>query len=566
MVFAALIFATFVFVSPVHAANPTVIANVSCVVSAGFTSCTTATGLSIIAGDFVVVATLTAAGNYGCAGADISAVTTTPTDGATFASGGHLAGTTDNLNVWYSSSLMQVTQSETFTVTLTASPPAGNACLAMITQYRNTGVLTVNLQTPVSQFSVGCGTCTIPAVTMQAAMSYGVISTPAIIFADLEIDQSGTPQSWTFGITANSGFGGQTALSGCGNFNGICLATWPSNAAATTTGTVTITVTTIAAAGSCTTNCNNFQGVVVLFYPRQIPINTDCIGAVSGSYANSGSWLASKYLYWYQGQAIGTVAEILYNFTTYVQAVHITTTTATLYLVLYVGNTNIPSASNPMSLVWNTGVVLNNNTTPQYLHASVSAPIQSGVYYAVGLFAASSASRYSGNAQSGTSGIEIANPSLTVFANLYNTNVGASTLPATVYGSTIAGGLFLLGCSKFGIVVITTTVISTFTGTVFTTMTTAVTTYNLQGSANTLTGFAISLVVILTPTVLLAVMLGGVTKSGAGAIIGGLVGLTVGTGLGFYAGIVPLGWVYLAVISIIAMILFAVMALRGSGV
>jgi hypothetical protein len=47
--------------------------------------------------------------------------------------------------------------------------------------------------------------------------------------------------------------------------------------------------------------------------------------------------------------------------------------------------------------------------------------------------------------------------------------------------------------------------------------------------------------------------------------MGAIIGLAAGTGLGYYAGIVPLGWVFIAVLALVAMIFFAVIAMRGSG-
>lgn len=82
-----------------------------------------------------------------------------------------------------------------------------------------------------------------------------------------------------------------------------------------------------------------------------------------------------------------------------------------------------------------------------------------------------------------------------------------------------------------------------------------------QGGIN----FAISITVVLGPVILLASIFGGITKSGAGVIIGGMIGLAAGTGLGFYAGLVPAGWVFIGVLALVSMILFAIMAMRSNG-
>lgn len=118
------------------------------------------------------------------------------------------------------------------------------------------------------------------------------------------------------------------------------------------------------------------------------------------------------------------------------------------------------------------------------------------------------------------------------------TSTTTTTSPTTIASSTV------------------TTTAHNYTTTISTTLT--LTTYDITSASAGLTGFVLALIVILVPTILLAVVIGGVTKSGAAAMIGALVGLAVGTSLGYYAGIVPVGFVYIAVIAMVAMILLAV--------
>lgn len=289
-------------------------------------------------------------------------------------------------------------------------------------------------------------------------------------------------------------------------------------------------------------------------------VNQDCNGACSGSYSSNGLYLKTNYLYFYQGVAVAQVSETLYNITTFVKAVHVNTASASLLIAVYAGTSAIPAASTPMSLIWSATAVLSNNSAAQYLHGAPNIQISPAVYYAVAVMATSAAARplatYGGV---GSSGVQIANASASVVATLMLKNVGSSSLPATVYGSTATGSLFLVGYSKFGVVYSTTTITSTST------LTTGGGGVLTSGQQNTIT-FAEDLVIILAPTVALALVFGGVSRSGAGAIMGGLTGFATGTGLGYYAGVVPVGWVFIAVITLVAMILFAVMALRGSGV
>jgi hypothetical protein len=85
----------------------------------------------------------------------------------------------------------------------------------------------------------------------------------------------------------------------------------------------------------------------------------------------------------------------------------------------------------------------------------------------------------------------------------------------------------------------------------------------LSGAATTTTGFAIALVIILTPTLLLTIVLGKFA-GGSGALAGALIGFTLGTGLGYFAGIVPQGWVFIAVLADLVMLFILIGASRGS--
>lgn len=319
--------------------------------------------------------------------------------------------------------------------------------------------------------------------------------------------------------------------------------------------------------------------------------NQDCVGSCTSTHSGSSSYLSTNYLYLYYGQAVVSsgLGETLYNETSFVSAIHVTTASATIYLAFYTGTTSPPSIGNPLSLAWSATYNPNNNTANRWLHSTPNVNVCSGCWYAVAIMATSTASRGSG---ASGSGVAIAEDTING-VTLYNYNVGSPTLPVSVYTASITTpNIWLVGYLKFAVVILTDTATLTGVttlpnGTVVSTTTVikpAITVTSTSTVSGVITSTVFSTSVISTlanandiisllpnlPELLLFLItpiavfagLGALTKSGTGMIIMLMVGVGVDIGMCTLLGLLPF---YFIIVLVLMLVLALVLALRSGG-
>jgi trimeric autotransporter adhesin len=251
-------------------------------------------------------------------------------------------------------------------------------------------------------------------------------------------------------------------------------------------------------------------------------INTMCLGACSGGNNGTSTHFSTSMpnlFVFYTSQNTGSAA-IVDNFTMKIAAVHITTNTGTLYVLTCNSGTTAPSGTNLYNCV-NTAVTISNSTAANtFLHVNPQTQICASCYYAVGIMAATTASRGSGATGSGIKFYETSQVGITQ----YSYNPGSTTPPSSFYSNTVKTPNFFMYIHTTYTVATstissTTTLTGSFTSTVTTTSTSTATTIDstfFTQNAN----FPFIFLLLFLPTGLFI----GITKN----LSGGLVGLIIG--------------------------------------
>jgi hypothetical protein len=289
-------------------------------------------------------------------------------------------------------------------------------------------------------------------------------------------------------------------------------------------------------------------------------VNTNCLGACSGgSNGTSIFSLTMPNLFVFQtsqNQAGGSGQ--VDNFTMKVSSVHITTNTGTVYVVtcMPVVPTTVASGGNQWSCFNAFAVTITNNTSNFFIHANPQTNICASCYYAVGVFATTTASRGSGASGAGIGFFESSQTGVTQ----YKYAVGSSTPPTTFFSNTVVRpNLFMYIHTTFSVFLTTvTTTLSavTVTGAITTTISTTVTSTTLDANLaiQGTTMDSILLLIILAPAMLIMLPIAVFTRSPFGAAIGFVVGLMIGAGIGVQSGMVPPVFLGVTLVSAVLMI------------
>lgn len=272
--------------------------------------------------------------------------------------------------------------------------------------------------------------------------------------------------------------------------------------------------------------------------------------------------LANSTQYFYTATTLQNM--IINNFTAEVASVnsgHVAS--ETLYFGIYsTTNAGIISAGNPLLLAGFKTWTLSATSAPQKLLWSIGLALNvpQGATWAISI---------SGNSkilinQSGLTGLQTgaSGPVVGTTGTLAGQFTSLSASASTLYMCASSSFQSVVTTTVTSTIGSATTTFTNFTSTV--TVTTTATTIDQNVLATTTSGATVLMLVILIPALALG-MVGALAKSAPIAGAGFVGGLSIGAGIGNYAGIVPFWLLGVIVIATVLIILFLVMAMRGGG-